>query len=123
MDGISLFEILNEASHKLMLGEAKSKGFIASENAAALRRQFRVIPRLRDYWTETARLLDLNLLFLPLSDSIVRDAQRERSRGALLTNDSMIVACMRRYGIPALATSDRDFERADGITIYRPSDL
>ena len=35
----------------------------------------------------------------------------------------MIAACMREYGIKFLATSDQDFERVRGITVYRPADL
>jgi predicted nucleic acid-binding protein len=121
--GISLFETLNEATHKLMLGEACARGHIRSEKAALLRRHFDAVGRLQTYWQDTERLLALNLLFLPLDERILRVAHRERQAAGLLTNDSMIVACMRRYGIEALATSDRDFERVDGISVYRPADL
>ncbi len=121
--GICLFETLNEATHKLMLGEARTRGFIKSESAAQLRRHFGAVRRLNDYWPNIERLFTLNMLLLPLDELILHGAHRERLAARLLTNDSMIVACMRRYGIPFLATSDRDFERVDGITIYRPGDL
>ena len=47
----------------------------------------------------------------------------ERQTAGLLTNDSMIVSCMREYGVSFLATSDADFERVAGVTIFRPAVL
>jgi hypothetical protein len=41
----------------------------------------------------------------------------------LLTNDSVIVATLRDAGVSAIATADRDFERVDGLQVFRPSDL
>jgi predicted nucleic acid-binding protein len=37
--------------------------------------------------------------------------------------DSMIVACMREYGIQALASNDGDFEHVNGIRVFGPTDL
>ena len=121
--GISLFEIVNEATHKFMLAEARSKGLITRENASELRQRFAAIPRLIDYWRETERILALNLLFFSTNERIVRSAQSERQGAGLLTNDSMIMSCMREYGIQYLATADRDFDRASGITVFGPDDL
>jgi predicted nucleic acid-binding protein len=122
--GISLFEIVNEATHKFMLAEARSKGLIPSPgNAGQLRNNFTVIPALVDYWHETERILALNLLVFSTDEQILRSAQPERQEASVLTNDSMILSWMREYGIRHLATSDRDFERATGITVFGPEDL
>ncbi len=122
--GISLFEIVNEATHVLMLAEARSKGLIApSGTARELRRKFSVMPALIDYWRETERILALNLLFFPTDEQIVRRAQTERQGAGLLTNDSMIPGWMREYGIQHLATADTDFGRASGITVFGPDDI
>ena len=106
-----------------MVAEAKSKGLITSGGARALRRNFRLIPTLRDYWHDTVRLLNLNLLFVPVSESILRSAQTERQAAGLLTNDSLIISCMREYGVSFLATNDSDFERVASITLFKPADL
>ena len=106
-----------------MVAEAKSKGVITSGGAKALRRNFRLIPRLRDYWDDTIRLLNLNLLLLPANESILRSAQNERQAAGLLTNDSLIISFMREYGLSFLASNDSDFERVAGITLFKPSDL
>jgi predicted nucleic acid-binding protein len=81
--GITLFEIVNEATHRFMLAEAKSKGLIRVESARELRSKFRVIPSLIDYWTETQRILALNLLFLATEETIVRSANVERTTSCL----------------------------------------
>ena len=121
--GISLFEIVNEATHVFMLAEASSKGLIAKHSVSALRQNFSAIPPLIEYWRETERILALNLLLFSTDEQIVRSAQSERQGAALLTNDSMIMSCMREYGIPYLATADGDFDRASGITVFGPDDL
>ncbi len=121
--GITLFEIVNEATHRFMLAEARAKGLIPKENASELRKRFRVISSLTDYWRDTEIILNLNLLFLATDESIVKTAHSERQSACLLTNDSMIVSCMRNYGISSLATNDSDFERVPGISVFRPDDL
>lgn len=121
--GISMFEIVNEATHQFMLAEATSKRLIASRRASELRQKFSAIPTLTDYWRETQKILALNLLFFSTDEQIVRGAQSERQGAGLLTNDSMIMSCMREYGIPYLATADRDFDRASGITVFGPDDI
>lgn len=58
-----------------------------------------------------------------MDETILRGAQKERQAASLLTNDSLIVACMRVHGISLLATNDSDFERVAGITVFKPKDL
>jgi predicted nucleic acid-binding protein len=61
--------------------------------------------------------------YLPVSESILRSAQAERQTAGLLTNDSLIISCMREYGLSFLATNDSDFERVVDITLFKPGDL
>jgi predicted nucleic acid-binding protein len=37
----------------------------------------------------------------------------------LLTNDALIVALMRRFGLTHLVTNDDDFDSVPGITIWK----
>ncbi|HUY15255.1 MAG TPA: PIN domain-containing protein, partial [Terriglobia bacterium] len=80
-------------------------------------------PALTDYRRSIERILALNLLFVPVNEAILRSAQAERQAAGLLTNDSMIVSCMREYGVSFLATKDADFERVAGIIVFKPNDL
>ncbi len=121
--GICLFEIVSEATHKFMLAEAVSKKLIAKSSPNELKEKPDAVKQLTDYWQRTQRILNLNLLLLSTDDSIVRGAQAERQAAGLLTNDSMIVSCMRNYGIGALATNDQGFGLVGNITVYSPADL
>ncbi len=78
---------------------------------------------LTDYWRNTERLLALNLLFVPANEAILRGAHAERQAAGLLTNDSMIVAAMRVYGISQLATRDNQFDSVRDMTVFSPSDI
>ena len=121
--GIALFETVNEVTHRFMIAEALSKGLITAGGARALRNKFQQIPTLTDYWLNTQRMLALNLLFMPVNETIIRNAQTVRQEAGLLTNDSMIVAAMREYGLSFLASNDADFERVRDITVFKPTDL
>ncbi len=105
-----------------MAAEAFSKGLITSGSAKRLRENFTLIPKLTDYWRNIERLLALNLLFVPVNEAILRGAQIERQAAGLLTNDSMIVSCMREYDVSSLATNDADFDRVAGIRVFQPDD-
>jgi predicted nucleic acid-binding protein len=122
--GVSLFEVVNEATHRFMIAEAVSKGIISPPgNAAALRRKPSSVSLLIDYWHNTNTILSLNLLIFSTDEQIVRNAQRERQGAGIMTNDSMILSWMREYEIRHIATADEDFERASGITVFRPDDI
>lgn len=121
--GISLIEVVNEATHQFMMAEALEKGLLAKRTVETLRRQYDLVRRLHRYWTETERLLEMNLILFAANERMIRRAQAERQAAGLLTNDSIIVACMREYAIGNLATSDQDFERVSGIGLYVPDDI
>ena len=118
-----LFETVNEVTHRFMIAEAVAKGVITAGGAKALRGKFRQIPALTEYWRYTERMLALNLLFAPVNEIIIRTAQAVRQEAGLLTNDSLLVAAMREYGLSYLASNDSDFERVSGIAVFKPIDL
>ena len=122
--GISLFEIVNEATHQFMLAEARSKLLIPQNGSARhLKQKWAIIPTLVDYWRDTERILALNLLVFSTDEDLVRNAYPERNSASLMTNDSMIMSCMRECGIRYLATHDGDFDRTTGITVFGPDDI
>jgi len=123
--GITLFEIIHEATHKFMTGEALEKGLFAGAEKGAryLDNHPEQVKLLTQYWVNTQRLLALNVVILPTEQDIVMGAQTERVNAGLLTNDSIIVAAMREYGISRMATNDKQFEAVAGITVFAPTDL
>jgi len=124
--GITLFEVLHEATHKFMIAEATQKGVFTGKperGAKYLAKHPAEVIALSDYWSNTQRLLALNLLVLPMEQAIVIRAQAERTNAGLLTNDSIIVAAMREYGISRIATNDQQFDTVAGIIVFSPTDI
>lgn len=121
--GVTLFEIVNEATHQFMVAEALEKGHITRRSASELAERPEVVRSLTGYWLNTIRVLDLNLLLLSTEEDVVRLAHGQRQAAGLLTNDSMIVACMSGLGITRLASNDRAFQRVPDIEVYSPTDL
>jgi len=121
--GISIYECLHDATHKFMIGEGKQKGLFTGKGANYLSEHPEQVKLLTDYWANTLRLLALNILFLPMEEDVERAAHTERVNAGLLTNDSIIVAAMREYGITQIATNDRIFDTVMGISIFSPTDL
>ena len=54
---------------------------------------------------------------VPANDRLVE------TLGRIAVYDSLTAALIQRERIPALATSDRDFERLQRLRVYSPSDL
>ncbi len=126
VSGMTLFEVVHEATHTFMIGEALQKGLFDGQQekgAKYLSKHPEQVKVLTDYWVNIVRLLALNLLVLPMEQDIVEGAQAERVNAGLLTNDSLIVAAMREYGISKIATNDRQFETVAGISVFSPTDV
>lgn len=121
--GITTAEIVSEVCHRLMLVEAVDAGLITKPSAAELRAKRPEIQRLARYWTLTSQIFKLNIPVLALDDRRLRRAQQVRTTYGLLTNDSLIVAAAHEYGISSLASRDDDFDRVQGLTVYKPADL
>jgi predicted nucleic acid-binding protein len=121
--GVTLLETVNDATHQFMKAEALQKGLCARQAMNYLSTHPEQVKLLTDYWTNTQRLLALNLLFIPLELDMVQGAQPERVDAGLLTNDSVIVAAMREYGISQIATYDHGFDAVKRITVFSPTDI
>jgi predicted nucleic acid-binding protein len=121
--GITLFEVVHEATHVFMVAEGRAKGWYTSGGPRYLAGHPAQVKTLSDYWRNTQRLLALNIVLLPMEEDIVAGAQTERVNAGLLTNDSIIVATMREYGISCIATSDRQFDSVGGILVFSAGDV
>ena len=121
--GITLFEVVHEATHVFMIAEGQAKGWYPSKGAKYLENHPEKVKTLSDYWHNTERLLALNIVFLPMEKNVVAGAQTERVNAGLLTNDSIIAATMREYGISRIATRDNQFDSVRGIVVFSPTDV
>ena len=121
--GITLFEVVHEATHAFMIAEGRAKGWYTKAGPDYLKNHPAQVKTLSDYWQNTERVLALNIVFLPMEKNIVVGAQTERVKAGLLTNDSIIVATMREYGISRIATRDNQFDSVGGIVVFSPTDV
>ncbi len=121
--GITTVEIINEVSHRMMLAEAVNKGIITKEQAHLLKGKQNQIRGPRDYWIQTSKIFNLNILLLDLDETRVRHGQTMRARYGLLTNDSVLLATADMYGIDCLASRDDDFDSVPDFNIYKPTDV
>lgn len=123
LSGFTTVEVVNEVCHRLMIAEAFSKGLIVRPNSGALKGKQTIIRNLSDYWTQTERILESNLLILDLTESRLRRAQDTRKTYGLLTTDATILTAALELGIDRIATNDFDFQNIRGIVIHRPGDI
>lgn len=71
------------------------------------------ISEVEDIFTIT----NLNLIDAPMNDmSLLREAHRK----SLLSNDAFHLLTMEYLNIENIATNDSDFERIEGITVWKP---
>jgi predicted nucleic acid-binding protein len=124
VQGVTSVTVIAEVTHRLMMIEAVQSGLASAGNVAAkLRRAPVLIRSLRIADQQAARipLMGLEVLTLDLQ-RLVAAAELRRLHG-LMTNDSIIAATARGEGISIIATSDRDFERVEDLSVFGPGDL
>ena len=76
-----------------------------------------------DYRRQVESIPQWGIQVLPVDLGRCLRAADVRAETGLLTSDSIIVATMRDAGLTAIAAADRDFERVEGLQVYRPTDL
>ena len=122
--GVTSIIAVLEASHRLMMAEAVRAGHVTPGGVARkLRERPEVVRSLTEYRRQIESIPHWGVQVLPADLGRCLRAGDVRVAHGLLTNDAVIVATMRDAGVTAIATADRDFERVEGIQVYRPSDL
>jgi predicted nucleic acid-binding protein len=122
--GYTSTPILAEVLHRLMIAEAIAKGLITAKTAVRkLGETPELVKQLTQYQDDVDKIFQMNLTILALTPEIVRLSTEVRKNEGLLTNDSLVVACMRAQGLTKVATANGDFDRVIGVTVYKPTDL
>jgi predicted nucleic acid-binding protein len=122
--GYTSTPILAEVLHRLMIAEAIVKGLVTAKTAVRkLGETPALVKQLTQYQEDVNKISQMNLTIFALTPEIVRLSAEVRKTEGLLTNDSLVVACMRAQGLTKVATANGDFDRVSGITVYKPTDL
>ena len=122
--GYTSTPILAEVLHRLMIAEAIAKGLVTAKTAVRkLGESPEPVKQLVQYQEDVDKIFQMNLTIFALTPEIVRLSAEVRKNEGLLTNDSLVVACMRAQGLTKVATANGDFDKVSGITVYKPADL
>jgi predicted nucleic acid-binding protein len=123
-------EVLSDLLHKLMLHEARQKGFIAAAANAKdlhehLRRNRNAIGTMPEHQSQFEQTISGGIAVLQVTPKLLRDTKRERISHGLLTNDSIHLGNMlyKREPLADIATYDADFEHINDITVWKPTDV
>jgi uncharacterized protein len=123
VSAVTSYDVIHEATHRLMVHEAFQKALIPKPRAADLQQRPALVRVLTDYWSQVSKVFTMNLVIVPSEESIIRRAQAIRALHGLLTLDSVVVATMEEYGLDRLASHDRDFDPIASLSIFRPTDI
>ena len=122
--GYTATPVLAEVLHRLMIAEAIMKGLVTAKTAVRkLGETPALVKQLTQYQEDVSKISQMNITILALTSEIVQTSAEVRNREGLLTNDSLIVACMRTQGLSKLATANGDFDQVSGVDVYKPTDL
>ena len=121
VDATSDVRSLNDCVHKTMLAEI-SQRFGRSRKGLVgwLKQHPEALAELPKTAEVCDRLAQLRLNVLPNDSAILPTAVSIAQSEKLLLGDASIIAIMRRHGITNLATNDDDFDRVQGIKVWKP---
>ena len=107
-----------------MMMEAVHSGLVSPGGVPRkLRRRPDLVRTLHDYLWQVESIPTWGIEVLPVDLGRCVRAGGIRAASGLVTNDSIIVATMHDEHLAAIATADADFERVEGLQVFRPSDL
>lgn len=113
-----------EVLHRLMISEAVEKFRIKPYQAARyLKEHPRAIKSLETCEIALAEIPEFNIDIICLESDAIIKSRRFREDFGLMTNDSLNLYAMKTESIRIIATNDRDFERVNGIEVWKPDDV
>ena len=122
--GYTSTPILAEVLHRLMVAEAIAKGLVTAKTAVRkLREQSELVKQLTRYQDDVDKITQMNLTILDLTQEVVKGSAEVRRDEGLLTNDSLVVACMRKQGLKKLETANGDGDGVSRLEVRKPTDL
>ncbi|MBM4259077.1 MAG: PIN domain-containing protein [Deltaproteobacteria bacterium] len=124
VQGYTSTPVLAEVLHRLMVAEAITKGLVSAKTAVRkLGETPALVKQLTQYQDHANKIPLMNITILALTSEIVQTSATVRQGEGLLTNDSLVVACMRTHGLKKLATANGDFDHINDLEVYKPTDL
>jgi predicted nucleic acid-binding protein len=124
LDALTSSVVVAEVAHRLMMIEAVAEGLVTPGNVVKkLRGKPEIVRRLQKYQTQVERIPLMSVEVVPVDAGTVLRSEAVRSEHGLLVNDSLVLTSALDNGATVLASADRDFERVEELSLYRPADL
>ena len=122
INGITSIFVLNEVLHKMMILEVcKKYDKTMGQAVGYLKKSPKIVSTLsntRKNIREITNIAGLKIIEVP--SQLFEKAVEFSWKYGLLTTDAFHVATMEQYGIEEIATFDKDFERVEFLTIWKP---
>jgi len=122
LHGLTSVLVCNEVVHRLMIAEVVEKLNIEPKSAVDyIKKNYTVIGELKKAWNALEAINQIeNLKIVEIDRQTLMEAVNFSKKYGLLSNDAFHVAVMKKHGVKNIATNDRDFERVDGIKVWKP---
>jgi predicted nucleic acid-binding protein len=120
--GITSTLVLDEVLHKMILIEVSEKfNFPMKDTVPFLKKNPKEIPLLDSSWKDIDRIQEIeNLTVVGISPDVFKNSINIAKKNMLLAHDAQHVAVMKYESISNIASNDGDFERVEGITVWKP---
>jgi predicted nucleic acid-binding protein len=119
--GVTISHCLADVAHRVMTIEAMGRlGWPPAGLAARLKKHHAQIPKLTLYQQATAKIGQMGIRVIPVTEPLVLAATALSQKYELLTGDALIVATMAQQALTNLASEDADFDRVPGVTRFAP---
>ncbi len=119
--GITSTAIIQEATHRLMMGEASSVIDIEVKNLPKyLKQHSELVKQLTKHLAIPGKISELNVEIIPVTLGLIEGSQIFKTKYGFLSNDALTLKVMDEYKITHLASNDMDFKRVDWVKLYLP---
>lgn len=119
--GLTSSTVLTEVAHRLMTMEACMEfRWPFSGIAQRLKRHPAEVQRLVRFQRAIEEIPRYGIEVLSVPPSLVQVGTAISQETGLLSNDALLVAVMRHYGLSHLASHDADFDRVPDLLRYAP---
>lgn len=122
VDGCTSTHILSEVAHRLMTIEAiKLFGWPVAGIAQRLRTHPDAVQKLSTFRQAIQEVSHFGVRVLTVPADLIDTASAISQQTGLLSNDALVVAVMKHYGVKDLASHDADFDCVTGLTRFAPA--
>ena len=124
VQGVVPLPALVEASHRMMMIEAKFLGLTETANPARyLAKHPAKAKKLKVHHALVLGLLEAGIRVEAADPTDLLGGFELQAEHGFLSNDALILAMAKRLHVTSIASADSAFEHVPGFTLYRPEDL